>query len=316
MRKKNRLILSILLLTLSNPTFAGKLYKWVDKNGKVSFSDKVPPEESKREREELNEEGRIIAVKDAAKTPEEIQRLKEINHLQALQKELLQSQLAKDSALLKTFRTEEDIDTLANSKLEMLNSHITIATSQSETLKKQLILHQAAAANFERSGKKIPQKNLSNIQSAQAQFDKNQQEIADFKLQKTQLSEQLANDKLRFNVLKTHSVETPTIDSETIPSLVLGQLTCDANTCKTLWDKASSFITDAGTTIVYRSDELILTRTPRLSKDIGLSLTKVNNKAELNIMLDIRCANSKGGKATCKSEQTAQLIEQFNQLTP
>jgi len=315
MTKKNILILSIFLFTLSSSAIAGKLYKWVDENGKISFSDKVPPEESRREREELNEEGRTIAIKDAAKTPEQIQQFKRIAALQKNQQALLETQLALDSALLKTFRSEEDIDSLAKSKLEMIDSHITIATGQSETLKKQLILHQKAAANFERSGKKIPQKNLSNIESAQEQFDKNQREITEFDLQKIQLSKQLAKDKLRFNTLKTLSTETPSIHTGTISSLFLGELKCNEGDCEPVWGKALSFITNAGAIITYRSDKLILTKKPRLSKDRGFSLTKVNNKDGLNIILDIRCADSKGGKATCKSKQTAQLIEAFNQLS-
>ena len=75
MTKNYLLILTIILFSLSNSAIAGKLYKWIDENGEVSCSDKVPPKESRREREELNEKGRTIAVKDAAKTPEQIQQL-------------------------------------------------------------------------------------------------------------------------------------------------------------------------------------------------------------------------------------------------
>jgi hypothetical protein len=314
MKKNYLLILSIVFFIFSNSAMAGKLYKWVDKNGKISFSDKVPPEESRREREELNQEGRTIAVKDAAKTPEEIQQLKKIAALQETQKDLLQSQLAKDAALLKTYRTEEDIDTLAKSKFEMLDSHISIASGQSETLRKQLILHQKAAANFERAGKAIPQKNISNIDLAQKQFNKNQQEITEFESQKLQLSQQLISDKRRFNTLKKQTGESPKIHNETIPSLLLGELSCQEKSCDPLWERAISFITKAGSKIIYRSETLILTKTPKLSKDRGLSLTRINNEQQTNIILDIRCADSKGGKATCKSEQTTQLIENFNQL--
>jgi hypothetical protein len=42
-------------------------------------------------------------------------------------------------------------------------------------------------------------------------------------------------------------------------------------------------------------------------------LTKTRSKTNALITLDIRCADSKGGKAT-KDEQTALLIEEFNQL--
>jgi len=314
MKKNSLLILSILFFVFSNSANAGKLYKWVDNNGKISFSDKVPPEESKREREELNKEGRTVAVQDAAKTPEEIQQLKKIDNLQKTQDMFLQLQLAKDAALLKTFRTEEDIDTLAKSKFEMIDSHISIATSQSKTLRKQLIIHQKAAANFERAGKAIPAKSLANIELAQDQFNKNQQEISEFESQKIQLSQQLSTDKQRFNTLKKQAGERPNIHNETIPSLSLGELSCHNKTCDSLWEKAITFITQSGSKIIYRSDKLILTKTPKLSKDRGLSLTKVSHEQQTNIILDIRCADSKGGKETCRSKQTSQLAENFNQL--
>jgi len=316
MHKNTLLISTIILIITSNPAFAGKLYKWVDENGKISFSDKVPPEESRREREELNEKGRTIVIKEAAKTPEQIQQLKKIADLQNEQAAILKEQLALDSALLKTFRTEEDIDALIKSKVDMVDSHISIAAGQSETLKKQLILHQKAAANFERSGKKIPEKNLNNIASAKKQYDDNQQEIAAFKRQKQELKEQLIKDKSRLSVLKSQSTETPIINTETIPSLFLGKLNCHQSMCDQLWEKATSFITEAGAIITYRSDKLILTKTPKLSKDRGLSLTKIKNQHDESIFLDVRCVDSKGGKATCKNTQTAQLIEKFNQLTP
>lgn len=316
MHKNTLLISTIILIITSNPAFAGKLYKWVDENGKIFFSDKVPPEESRREREELNEKGRTIVVKEAAKTPEQIQQLKKIADLQNKQTKILETQLALDSALLKTYSSEEDIDALTKSKVDMIDSHIAITLEQSETLKKQLILHQKEAANFERSGKKIPERNLANIESAKKQYDNNRQKIATFKLQKQLLKKQLIKDKLRLNELKAQPAETPSINNETIPSPFLGELSCSESTCDQLWEKATSLITETGAKITYRSDKLILTKAPKLSKDRRLSLTKIKNQRDESIFLDIRCVDSKGGKATCKNTQNAQLIEKFNQLTP
>lgn len=311
--KTNTLIILLAALLISTPSFA-KLYKWVDANGKISFSDKVPPSESRREREELNEHGRTIAIKDAAKTPEQIEQYKKIVALQKTQEKLLKAQLAKDNALLKTFQSEQDIDTLANSKFEMIKSHITIAQGQSDTLKKQLLLHQKAAANFERAGEKIPAKNVSNIESAQSQFDKNQREIDQFNQQQVDLSEQLVNDKTRFKILKSQPSATANIHSDTIPSLELGELPCNANNCDALWEKAQGFIAQQGAPILFTSESLALTKKPTLSKNRGLSLTKLKSDEQTIITLDIRCADSKGGKETCKNEETTRLIKSFNQL--
>jgi len=315
-KKISFLLLLCLIFILSTSATAGKLYRWVDENGKVSFSDKVPPEHSRKEHSQLNESGRTIETKDAAKTPEQIALLKDIDALQEIQQKLLSEQLSRDDALLKTFQSSTDIDTLAKSKSEMVRSHISIASSQSDTLRKQLLLHQKVAASFELKGKKVPQKKLDNIKLSQEQFDKNQREIAGFEAQKVQISEQLIKDKARFKTLSSQSTKTPSIHQETVPSLVLGKLACSQENCEALWEKAQIFIKEQGQTIIYTSDNLVLTKTPKRGKDRGLSLTLLTKNEPRQIMLDIRCADSAAGKATCKSKKNQQLINTFLELTP
>lgn len=259
MNKTHLLLATLCLIFFSHGVYAGKLYKWADENGEISFSDKVQPKDSRRER------GRTISIKDAAKTPEQIQLLKRIEALQII--------------------------------------------------KKQLLTQQKAAAKFERSGKTIPHKNMANIQAAQEQYDKNQLEIADYELQKQQLTDLLASDKKRFKSLKSTSTQ-PEINTETVPSLMLGEINCDTSNCEEFWSKAQQFVTDNGSQITFLSDTLLLTETPNLGKDRGLPLTKINNEEQTTIVLDIRCANSKSGKRTCKNEQTIKLFGQFNLMNP
>ena len=308
------LLLLSITLTLSVAASAGKLYRWVDESGNFSFSDKVPPKYARKEHAQLSETGRTIKVKDAAKTAEQLALLKKINALQKTQQQLLTAQLAKDAALLKTFQSTADIDALADSKSEMVQSHIVIASGQSETLKKQLILHQSVAAKFERKGKKIPQKSLDNIASARSQFDKNQREISEFEAQQKHIDEQLIKDKNRFVVLSKQGREKPSIQQGTIPSLVLGELPCSANNCEMLWEKAQQFIQQQNAEVIYSSDELLLTKKPKLGKDRGLSLTKLQQSGQTTIVLDIRCADSPIGKRTCKDDVNRQLSEKFQQL--
>ncbi len=314
LKTTSSLLLLSVVLTLSAAANAGKLYRWVDESGSFSFSDKVPPKYSRKEHTQLNESGRVIKVKDAAKTAAQLTLLKKINALQKTQQKLLTAQLAKDAALLKTFQSTEDIDALARSKSEMVQSHIVIASGQSATLKKQLILYQSVAANFERKGKKIPQKSLDNIASARSQFDKNQREISEFEAQKKHLDEQLGKDKARFEVLSKQGREKPSIHPETIPSLVLGELPCSVKNCESLWQRAQQFIQQQNSLVIYSSDDLLLTKTPKFGKDRGLSLTKLQKNGQTTIMLDIRCANSSIGKRTCKDDVNRQLSESFQQL--
>jgi len=315
MKNNNLLILFIFITSFSNASIAGNLYKWVDKNGNISFSDKVPPEDSRREREVLNKEGRVIDVMDAAKTPKQVKQLKEIKKLQKAQRELLKTQLEIDAALLKTFQNEDDIDKLANSKFEIINSNISIALRQSDVSKKQIILHQKTAANLERQGRQIPRKIINKLRSAQAQLSKSKQDIINFKLQEKDVTKQLTYDRERLRSLQSSVTENPSIHSDTTPYLALGVILCKPkNDCEQLWKKANAFVIKEGATTVFTSNSLRLTRAPVLSRDRGLSLTKIQQENDPYITLDIRCANSKGGKATCKSKKTASLIEEFNQL--
>jgi len=308
------LIFGFIFITFANISIAGKLYKWVDESGNISFSDKVPPQDSRRKTEVLNKEGRVVDIKDAAKTPKQIMLLKEIKELQKVQKKLLKEQLKRDSALLKTFKRESDIDALANSKFKIIRSNISIALSQLEISKEQIALHQKSAAQFERQGKSIPKKIIKKINSSQAQLSKSQQDIVNLKQQEKRIAEQQTHDHDRLRSLQSLKSDGIEIHSDTVPNLLLGRLPCTPKNCNQLWEKANTFIATQGPTTTFSSSTLRLTKTPTFSKDIGLSLTKLKKENSNSIILDIRCANSKGGKTTCQSKKTASLIEAFNRL--
>ena len=48
-----------------------RLYRWVDRDGKVQFSDSLPPEAVDQARTEISESGRVVADVDRALTAEE-----------------------------------------------------------------------------------------------------------------------------------------------------------------------------------------------------------------------------------------------------
>jgi len=314
MKNNNFLLLCILLICLSSQAVAGKLYKWVDKDGNISYSDRIPPQDSRLKRDILNEKGRIIGTKDAAKTPKQIEQLNEIKKLQKVQRRLLKNQLERDSALLKTFKNASDIDALANSKFEIISSNISIALGQEEASKKQILLHQQAAAKFEREAKQIPKKTINKLRAAQAQLSKTQQDIINFKLQEKDITKQLIYDRARLTSLQSLTTKDPSIHSDTTPHLLLGTLPCNVENCERLWKKARSFIAKNGSATIFSSNDLVLTKTPKLSRHRGLSLTKLHSEDKTAIILDIRCASSKGGKATCTNETTTLLIKKFERL--
>jgi len=314
MKNNSALILGTILISLCNTSIAENLYKWVDRSGNVFFSDKVTPKDSHRKLETLNNKGWVINTKEAAKTPFQIKQFKEIKELQKTQRSLLKEQLERDTALLKTFRNESDIDTLANSKFEIIRSNISLATTQSDIAKKQIVLHQKTAARFERQGKQIPKKTINKLRSAQAQLSKSKQDIVNFKQQERDVTKQFTDDKARLKSLQSLTSKNPEIHLDTTPHLSLGTLPCKNNDCMPLWKKAHAFVISKNSPSIFSSVDLILTKKPTLRRDRGLSLTKVQKGSDAYIIMDIRCANSKGGRETCSNEKTASLITEFNQL--
>ena len=315
MKKLITILLMLIIIAASTHAISAKLYRWKDANGEIYFSDKVPPSDAKKERTTLNESGRAISIKDAQKNPQEIAQLKKINALKKAQKVSLKKQLAEDSALLKTFQSTDDIESLTKGKLEMLDSQVKIISSQSTTLKNQLINYQKNAANYERSGKKISKKTISNITSAQNQYDKNLSEIGELKQKQASLLQQLESDKTRFKLLEKKPINEPYVYSSGTPSLALGTLTCKNSSCPTLWNKAKAFVeTRADTKISFESNALVLTSSPKQSSDKTLTLFAQENNKTTVITLDIRCVNNIKGRNICKGREAHQLTEAFNNL--
>ena len=66
---KYTLKIATLLVLIFSTTAYGKLYKWVDEDGKVHYSDKMPPDQIKREHQELNQHGVVKETVKRALTP-------------------------------------------------------------------------------------------------------------------------------------------------------------------------------------------------------------------------------------------------------
>lgn len=116
------------------------MYRWVDENGEVNYSDSVPPSKSQRGHAELDELGNEVDKVEAAKSKETVA---EEAWLAELEKQLKAKQLQqsrKDSMLLNSFATLEQFDALRDEKLTVL----------SDGLKQLQLLRSKLLQEFER----------------------------------------------------------------------------------------------------------------------------------------------------------------------
>ena len=155
-----------------------KLYKWTDENGKVHYSDKVPPQHSKHKRDELNEQGITVKKIAAPKTAEQLKKEEQQAKIRAEQKRKEQKQANYDQMLLNSYLSE---DGLINARDANITAVENVIQASNDTLKNQeqrLMDLRKSAADYERSGKPVPEGILKQIKNTQEQIQRTHDYIA------------------------------------------------------------------------------------------------------------------------------------------
>ncbi|ROR34481.1 DUF4124 domain-containing protein [Inmirania thermothiophila] len=152
-----RHLVAALLLLTALPAWAAKLYKWVDENGVVHYSDTVPPQAAPRGREELDERGLTVRRIERAPTPEELAAAEAERRRREEAERRAREQAERDRRLLATYSSLADIARARDEALNALEGLIQVAAGTADNLRAQLdrLLRQAAA--HERGGEAVPE---------------------------------------------------------------------------------------------------------------------------------------------------------------
>ena len=140
-------ILTLATFVLLAPTVRATTYKWVDDQGKVHYTDKIPPEAINKGSVELNKQGVPIKKTDPALTPEQRQ-AREAEEERVRQAAKIREEIQrKDRALLQSYTTEGEIELSKKRALGTIDGQIQSAQAYMVTLnkRKQEIETRAAA---------------------------------------------------------------------------------------------------------------------------------------------------------------------------
>jgi len=195
------------LLTFQATAGAGKLYKWVDENGRVRYGDRIPPQYAKQKRERLNERGIVVETKAAAKTPEQIAEEQRLARLAAEEKRRREEQAAKDRILLDTFTNEDEMIMTRDGKIEAVEAAIRVTHGRIENLRQRLAELTTRAANVERAGKPVPDSIKHQIADARKQIQQNLDYIERKKQEQKEIRRKFELDIKRFRELKLAEAE-------------------------------------------------------------------------------------------------------------
>lgn len=311
------LILVVTLTGYLSPVHA-KMYRWVDQDGNVSYSDKVPPQQSKLERKVLNEKGRVVETVQAAKSEEQIELEKRLEILRKEQEKIIAKKKSNDKVLLSTFRNVDDLRFALNSKLVSVDAQKRVHEKTLENLKEDLQRALTRAAQEERSGRRVSDKLLGNIAEIEVLIVATNKNIAQVLKKRQAIESKFEKEIERFIFLTKNNKSVQQTRGDAMidqkAADVLGLYNCmDEQTCLRAWEEAGQFVIINSTTgININSDNLVMSLDPMKETDISLSVSKSRRgQDKSSIFLDIRCHKSNLGTELCQSEKVDLIRRSF-----
>ena len=314
-------LLSLILIASMialQPCVYAKMYRWVDKDGNIYYSDKVPPNQSKLERNILNNKGRVVGTVRAAKTQEQIALEKRLEILRAEQEKIIARQKSKDKVLLSTFRNVDDLRLTLNGKLLSVDAQKRVYEKTHEHLRADLARAHKRAAQAERSGKKVSQSTLKEIAQIEASIDATYLDISKVLEKRKGIEVNFEKEIERFLFLtKTNKSNAKKVSDEMAElkaADTLGLYNCkDEKNCHLAWEEAKQFVILNSTTgVSFNTEALIMGNEPMKETDISLSVSKSKRKNnKVSLFLDIRCHNSTIGTELCQGQRVDMIRRSF-----
>ena len=201
------LLATAALLCMPASNVAGALYKWVDEDGNIRYSDQLPPAQSKKRHEKLNSSGIVVNTREAAKTDEELAAEAEAKRL-AEEKAAEEARLKKiqdheDQVLLMTFSSEEELQLARENRLAVLNSVIQLINSSIDSTQEKLSeLQDNADRNFLSKGKEVPGGLAQKIEFFTRKIETRTQQLELKLTEKAKINEKYDTDLARYRELK------------------------------------------------------------------------------------------------------------------
>jgi hypothetical protein len=281
------------LCAVAPRTQAQHFYRWVDDQGNVQYTDKIPPSEIEKARTELSPDGMRVTEVPPAKTPEEIQRERELERLRAQQQRLIEEQKAEDRVLLRTFRSLDDMIMVRDGKISAIDVMIQVTKSNIQRQRDWLLQLRAEAADLERAGEPVTEQLEGRIASTERALKQALATILEREQQKQEIRDNFARDMKRFRQLNEIPEEPSRVEQVTQPTELGNLINCkDERECARVWAEALDYVELHATVPVETAGaDVLMTKAPDSNKDIALTLTRIWNTDRKGavIFLDLQC---------------------------
>ncbi len=201
------LLLGALLAFGAADASAQKLYRWVDKDGKVHYGDQVPPDAIDQGRETLNQQGMTVDRVDRALTAEERAEQQRAAAEQAAQAEAKAEQDKLDGVLLASYQSEGDLQRSFQERFDLLEQSLESARIGIQSQQKSLADLLAHAAELERNGRPIGSNISGSIATARKQVVQQREFLAKREAERVAVQQEFDTTLARYRALQAPAQE-------------------------------------------------------------------------------------------------------------
>ncbi len=194
--KLKLLVALIAGLAISFPV-AAKLFKWVDDNGTTHYGETVPPEYAGKDREELNQSGRVVNSIEVM-TPEKRAAMQEEAAKKREDARAALEQQRHDRTLINTYTSVQEIDLARHRSLQQVDARINFLNANIKAANERISALQTESDNLTKANQKIPDSLREDLQDAQDRLDKLNQDLKKPNDEKTALEARFDADKARY----------------------------------------------------------------------------------------------------------------------
>ena len=205
---KTRLTCIALAVLLASGAAAGqdkakKLYRWVDKDGKVQFSDTLPPEALEQARTEISaSSGRTTGEVGRALTPEEQAEQDRLAAEQEVQRRADEKERQTEEAMLASFQTEEDLRRSYGVRVTLMQENLNAIEAGIGSQRNSLTSLLADASEAELGGRPVNAKQAATIRELRQEMSKQQNMLVVKQAELMKLDQELEYLVQRFHELK------------------------------------------------------------------------------------------------------------------
>ncbi len=203
--RKLRLITVFLILAplAAGADEQGRVYKWVDTDGKLHYSDSVPAKYAELDKQVLNDHGVTIDRVRGKKTPEEIEADRVAAEME-LQEEL---QRRADQALLATYLTVDEILMHRDRRVELFQAQSRVTELYLSNLERRLTNLRREASRYRPytdnpDAQMIAPDLVQDIGTTQDTITRHQRNLERFQADEQQIIARFQGDINRFKALK------------------------------------------------------------------------------------------------------------------